>query len=725
MEKEKKNFSGRDLRGQSFKNQDLADADFSDCDLRGVDFSGADLTAAKFCRAKMGRTLKHNLAILPIKFLIGCIAGYSIPKNNIVFVNWISSDISIDKTLLTHLLHLYLFALGAALVIDCNNRRLKYSPWFLSSLIAVLWGFNFMTTGSSLIASAVFTMSVAAIITITEFSAILIAIAGVFTGVIAITLEKNQFLQGTDAGILFSCFALYLIYDADQKKEPLKLFHSLGTRLNGWGGSTQFAFATLKNVDFSHADLKYARFKDAIIEGCQFHHAKNSDLSITDTTPLEVSKVRKLMMTGAISDKNFANLDLRGLDFSGLDLHEFNFANANLSFANFSGCNLKNANLSEVNAVGTCFNETQMTGACIKNWNIDTRTELNNIECDYVFLAENQQQRNPPEDVFATGEFSKLYQHVADTIDFIVHSRAELEALSTAIEMIRVEADNEEIFVQSIERKENSIVVKLKAPPEFDRQEVFKKVKQLQGELEQANRLSQDKSLYIGSAAHDLKNEVVALESILRNGCTTLAKNNTVIATESIDDVTEIAKSMRAAFDSIMEMSRLESGKVKMRRTDFDLCALVKQVINELTPFAVERKVSLLLSNKLDVKVIVNSDYHHFKRVLVNLVTNGIKYADFGKNDLAVVAIVIATYHPHYIRLDVIDNGIGIPEEEHEAIFAPHYQLNNPENNENKGIGLGLSIVRHIFHLLGDHSIKLQSKPNVGTRFSLKLPRGS
>lgn len=111
---EQKNFRGQDLRGRAFKNADLQSADFSDTDIRGVNFSGADLTDAKFFQARMGRTLKHTLLILPLKFLIGSVAGYSIPKNNIVFIDWIQAslaaiDIHIAKPSLIHGLRLYIF----------------------------------------------------------------------------------------------------------------------------------------------------------------------------------------------------------------------------------------------------------------------------------------------------------------------------------------------------------------------------------------------------------------------------------------------------------------------------------------------------------------------------------------------------------------------------------------------------------------------------------------
>lgn len=188
---------------------------------------------------------------------------------------------------------------------------------------------------------------------------------------------------------------------------------------------------------------------------------------------------------------------MQGLDFSSLDLRNVNFANANISFTDFTNCDLRNADLSEANAIGTCFNECIITGACVQHWNIDSRTKFDGIRCDFVYInlnpkvrnskgefiqstpinENNKFDRNPPEGMFAANEFSKIYQQVADTIDFIVQNNSEeLRALVGAIDIIRVKSGNEEISVQNFEFKGDSIIVKLKAPPEL-REQVYKEVK--------------------------------------------------------------------------------------------------------------------------------------------------------------------------------------------------------------------------------------------------------
>ena len=459
-------FSGQDCRGQSFKNQDLTAADFSDSDVRGVDFSGADLTAAIFCRAKMGRTWKMTIAVLGLQLLLSVIVVLlsliGITVNSLLYAEILKSFAIYPYSYLIAIFT-YSMLYASVAVLAVNRKRLDYMLWFV-----------------------------------------------VITAVAGAGAEEGAVAVGAFIPILLG---VYLGWRANKKEEPQLLWlRALSLKIACLGG-TQFAFANLKDVDFSGADLKYARFNQAKIINCKFQHAQNHHLALTKTTPLGPRKVRDLVIDRIITDKNFSNLDLSGLNFSGLDLRGLNFTGSNVSFADFSASQSQEANLREINAVGACFNQAHLTGACLQNWNIDTRTLLHDIDCDYVYLAENKQQRNPPEGNFKPGEFSKLYQQIADTIDFIAHSRTELDTLISAIATVKAEKGHSDIFVQNIERKDSSIVVKVKAPPEFDREQIYKEVKK-----EQKQKLKQLKNEYeqkLLAKQSELDNEKKATKDLL------------------------------------------------------------------------------------------------------------------------------------------------------------------------------------------------------------------
>lgn len=498
------NFAGQNLRGRSFKGQDLTGADFSDCDLRGVDFSGANLTAVKFCRAKMGYVhslqkfilLSQLLTGLFSSFLLACWAGFLSLRIKFGLEGLGVSEIEhIPQATM-----LLVLALSGAVWWGMCYQRWRYFvmalPWFITIMgFAVVMGGGALYLSSAEVAATFVFGTVLIVLVIV--SAIALAVLGYVAlagaGIVAVIamIAMVGYVSGIWVGVFFVLSSIYLerhtVMDEDAPWVFLRRFDFFSNALF----CTRFCDTQLQRTDFTEANLNRADFRGARFLDCRFEGAKNHHLAMTEGTPLEIRKVRELVVNSVVTETDFHGLNLQGLDFSGLDLRGFNFANSNLSFANFSGCDLREANLSEVTALGTRFNEAELTGACIQNWNIDTRTELNQIRCDFVYLTDGKQQRNPPDSDFAAGEFSKLYQQVADTIDFIVHSRAELTALVSAIDTVKTEAGNADIFVQNIERKDDSVILKLKAPPEFDREQIYKEVRK-----EQKKEIKRLKSQY-------------------------------------------------------------------------------------------------------------------------------------------------------------------------------------------------------------------------------------
>jgi two-component system, sensor histidine kinase len=107
--------------------------------------------------------------------------------------------------------------------------------------------------------------------------------------------------------------------------------------------------------------------------------------------------------------------------------------------------------------------------------------------------------------------------------------------------------------------------------------------------------------------------------------------------------------------------------------------------------------------------------------VLSNLISNGIKYADPSKIGRRTVLVGLVRM-PNYVRVDVLDNGIGIASEHWDSIFQPFVQLGNPERDREKGLGLGLSIVNAVVSLLDGHRLELKSIEGRGSRFSVRMP---
>lgn len=250
--------------------------------------------------------------------------------------------------------------------------------------------------------------------------------------------------------------------------------------------------------------------------------------------------------------------------------------------------------------------------------------------------------------------------------------------------------------------------------------EVIKLEEQARLQADQQNR---DKSRFIANAAHDLRNVMQPIAIFLNLSDAALQREDLKLAQDYLQQATVANQALCADINAMLDISELDAGFINIQYSRFDARELAAEVLKENLPYADERKVKLYIANNPAIKMIVNSDRHHLKRILTNLVVNAIKFKDDSKGEAATVGIFIVS-HKRQVRIDVIDNGIGIPHSEQENIFNPLYQLNNPERDREAGKGLGLSIVKATLGLLDQHTLKLISKPGAGSRFSLKLPQG-
>lgn len=291
--------------------------------------------------------------------------------------------------------------------------------------------------------------------------------------------------------ILIILFGWYLNRRAVKTEEAmLSPLRRTALAWQSWHG-TRFSGAILSNTDFSEADLRYTRFT-----GAQFKHpvltgAKNLHLARTVNTPLQSPIIRKMLADRTVDTRDFSFQHARGLFFKGIDLSECNFYHADLSEADFSDCNLTDANLSEAMVFGTLFDRAQLTGAIIDNWGMDKHTRFDNAVCTFVYTKRDQSERNPPDGEFKPGELSKLYQEIANTVDFIVHSSDELEALLRAIESIKQQGGD--IVIQSLERKNESVVIRTQSDEAIDKAAIYAEVKAQtaveMNRLEQRNKM--------------------------------------------------------------------------------------------------------------------------------------------------------------------------------------------------------------------------------------------
>ena len=227
------------------------------------------------------------------------------------------------------------------------------------------------------------------------------------------------------------------------------------------------------------------------------------------------------------------------------------------------------------------------------------------------------------------------------------------------------------------------------------------------------------KSKFLADAAHDLRQPMQALTTLLAAARHALDRGDAAKSAELIALADDASRVTRSSFNAVLEISRLESGFVSADYSSFDLAVMVEEAVAPCLTFAGERGVEVRL-RRPGARAIVRSDRHLLARVVGNLVSNAIKYSDPSKPRRAVVVGIVLL--GSRARLDIVDNGVGIAEQDWPKVFQPFVQLGNPERDREKGVGLGLSIVNAIMPLLSEHRLDMRSREGRGTRFSLEVP---
>ncbi|MGF6721328.1 signal transduction histidine kinase [Paraburkholderia sp. GAS41] len=238
---------------------------------------------------------------------------------------------------------------------------------------------------------------------------------------------------------------------------------------------------------------------------------------------------------------------------------------------------------------------------------------------------------------------------------------------------------------------------------------------------EAAERASRAKSRFLAAAAHDLRQPMHALNLFLAAASDAQDARDLEASSKLIGEARKASVLTARLFNAVLDLSKLESGHVKPTYTSIDLNRAVEEAVEQLAPFAASRGVALRYRKAHHKPAWVRTDADWTPRVLSNLISNGIKYADSSKAGRCAVIVGVVRM-PNYVRLDVIDNGIGIATEHWDAIFQPFVQIGNPERDREKGLGLGLSIVNAVVSLLEGHRLELKSIEGRGSRFSVRMP---
>jgi signal transduction histidine kinase/CheY-like chemotaxis protein len=236
-------------------------------------------------------------------------------------------------------------------------------------------------------------------------------------------------------------------------------------------------------------------------------------------------------------------------------------------------------------------------------------------------------------------------------------------------------------------------------------------VQRLQAQVELAARASQDKTRFLASAVHDLRQPLHALGLF----CAALDQRlHDIPERPLVKNMMASIEALESSFGAMLDISRLDAGIVHAEPQTFPVRDVFRRLYQQFGGDAEARDISLRFRA---ARRVVVSDPQLLERVLSNLVQNALRYTRQGG------VLVAARRRGADVALEVWDTGVGIAPEMLEPIFEEFYQIDNPERDRTRGLGMGLAIVRRLCNLLS-HPLQVRSTPGRGTLFRVVVPAG-
>ena len=288
---------------------------------------------------------------------------------------------------------------------------------------------------------------------------------------------------------------------------------------------------------------------------------------------------------------------------------------------------------------------------------------------------------------------------------------AELEAQAE-----KLQASEEELKVQQEELQQaNSELEERSSLLEEKNELILERNLQIQKKAEELSLSTKYKSEFLANMSHELR---TPLNSILLLSRLLSENHDNSLSKEQIEYATVIQTSgnnLLTLIDEILDLSRIEAGKMEMEFTDVNLAVVLGELESLFIPIAKDKGIQFSANCADDVPKNIKTDRFRLEQILRNLVSNALKFTKKGS-----VHLRVSVQHS-VVNFYVKDSGIGIPKDKQLTIFDAFQQADGSTRRQFGGTGLGLSISRELARLLGGE-INLKSEVGRGSEFTLSLP---
>lgn len=245
-------------------------------------------------------------------------------------------------------------------------------------------------------------------------------------------------------------------------------------------------------------------------------------------------------------------------------------------------------------------------------------------------------------------------------------------------------------------------------------------IKKLHDALASAKYANEAKSRFLANMSHELRtplNGVIGISDLIRETPLNFEQ------TEFVNIMHNSANTLLELIENVLDISKIEAGKIIIQKGEFDLHLLINNIIQMQSTMANAKDISVNFNINAATPFLLKGDEQRLKQVLINLLTNAIKFTHEGSVKLYVTTANDDTDQPR-IRFEISDTGIGIPKEALSSIFDDFAQAARNSNCTLGGTGLGTTISKELVELMGGE-IGVVSETDKGSTFWFELPYSS
>lgn len=291
---------------------------------------------------------------------------------------------------------------------------------------------------------------------------------------------------------------------------------------------------------------------------------------------------------------------------------------------------------------------------------------------------------------------------------------AELEAQTQ-----KLQASEEELKVQQEELMQTNTELEERSKLLEEKNHlVAERNIEIQKKAEELALSTQYKSEFLANMSHELRTPLNSILLLSRLMAENPDENLNEDQIESAKVIQSSGNSLLTLIDEILDLAKIESGKMSLEYEDVDINDVVKDLKNLMNPLVKEKGIEFNINIEDDLSKILETDRLRLDQVLRNLLSNALKFTKEGSVDLNIKK---DPKNNDFIIFSVKDTGIGIPQDKQKIIFEAFQQADGSTQRQFGGTGLGLSISREIAILLGG-KLNLKSNVNEGSEFNLIIP---